>query len=109
MMFLFPSQQRHEQVLTTQLAQEQLEVELRNEDALIKEKETARLKKKQKESILEELVSVVGGWWLCYHNTASLSWLAGVCEMSWLPQLKCTLTSQLPIKMYIDLPATMIL
>lgn len=36
--------------------QEQVEVELRNEEALAKEAEFVRIKKRQKESILDDLV-----------------------------------------------------
>ena len=43
-------------MLATQLAQEKVEVELRNEEALAKEAEMARKKKRQKESILDDLV-----------------------------------------------------
>lgn len=54
---LLTIQQRQEKVLATQLAMEQAEMEMRNEKALYKEAEDARLKKKQKESILDEIVS----------------------------------------------------
>ena len=42
--------------MATQLKQEQAEVDLRNEEALAKEMETIQQKKKQKESILDDLV-----------------------------------------------------
>lgn len=51
-----PTQQRQEQALVTQLEQEKLEVELRNEEALFREAEAARMKKRQKESIIDELM-----------------------------------------------------
>ncbi len=47
-------------MLVTQLAQEQAEVEMRNEEAMVKEMQENLKKKKQKESILEELVSQMG-------------------------------------------------
>ncbi len=43
-------------MLSTQLAQEKVEVELRNEEALVKEVEMAKMKRRQKESILDDLV-----------------------------------------------------
>lgn len=49
-------QQRQEQVLSTQLAIEREEVEQRNKEALAKELEVARMKKKQTESILDDLI-----------------------------------------------------
>ena len=45
-------------MLATQLAQERAEVEMRNEEALVREAEVARMKKKQKESIIDDLVYI---------------------------------------------------
>ena len=46
-------------MLSTQLAIEREEVEQRNKEALAKELEVARMKKKQTESILDDLVSKI--------------------------------------------------
>lgn len=48
--------QRHDQVLATQIAQEQVEGTLRNEEALAKDAQSVRVKKRQKESVLEDLI-----------------------------------------------------
>ena len=70
-------QQRHDQVLATQLAQEQVEVALRNEEAMAKEMEAARMKKRQKESILEDLVRIPLRWG--YHYAVFFVVVVVVC------------------------------
>jgi hypothetical protein len=52
-------QLRSEHLRLTQLEQERLEKDLRNKEAQALEAEIAKQKRKEKESILDELVSIV--------------------------------------------------
>ena len=52
-------QLRHGQVLSTQLEVERAEQELKNQRALEEAQEVARIRQRQKESIIDELVGAV--------------------------------------------------
>ena len=58
------SQQRNEQLVTSRLIQQRAEMEMRNEEAVVKEMEEMRKKQRQKESILEDLVRPCVCVWL---------------------------------------------
>ena len=62
---------RNEHMRSTQLEQERLEKELRNKEAQVLEEELAKQKKREKESILDELVTELACTLPCPSGTYS--------------------------------------